>query len=249
MRAPLTASQSTRSAFAAALVLCSTLSCRRAPLPSAEEQVLQRQITAIESLLSAARTGSILPFEQVLVVIDQSLVQDIVTAVLPLEGDVGGFHLRIEGAEAAFGDGVALLRLRGRVNSAGDAASASMVVYGGIDAAELSPQSGLLRGRVSVYGVQVQKADVLGVDERGLTRALARAGLTTLLPFVEVPIRFQDTIAIPAVRSEKLQIRAAQMPLNAKVALLRAFGGKLCVVVEAHAGDQYARTSDAKSAP
>ena len=233
----------------AALVVSYGLSCHRAPLPSAEEQVLERQITAIEALLSASASGSILPFEQILVVVDQSLVQDIISAVLPLEGDVGGFHLRIEGAEAAFGDGVALLRLRGRVNSAGKNASASMVVYGGIDAAELSPQSGLLRGRVSVYGVEVQKADVLGVDERGLTRALAHAGLETLLPFVEVPIRFQDTIAIPAVRSERLQIRAAQMPLNAKVALLRAFGGKLCVVVEAHAGEQSARSTDVKSAP
>ncbi|HVQ28112.1 MAG TPA: hypothetical protein VMV21_00950, partial [Vicinamibacteria bacterium] len=74
----------------AALVVSYGLSCHRAPLPSAEAQVLERQITAIEALLSASASGSILPFEQILVVVDQSLVQDIISAVLPLEGDVGG---------------------------------------------------------------------------------------------------------------------------------------------------------------
>ena len=225
------------------------MSCRRAALPSAEEQVLRRQISAIETLLQAGGSGPLLPFEQILVVVDQSLVQEIIRAVLPLEGDVGGFHLRIEGAEAAFGDGVALLRLTGQVSAAAKNAWARMTVYGGLEAVELSPHSGLLRGRVSVYGVQIAQADVMGVDERGLTRALTQVGLETLLPFVEVPIRFQDAIAIPAVRSNRLRIRGTQWPLNARVALIRSFGGKLCVVVEARAGEQVAGTQGTRSAP
>jgi hypothetical protein len=158
--------------------------------------------------------------------------------VLPIEGDVAGFRLRIEGAEAAFGDGVALLRLAGHVSAAGRSASASMVVYGGLDVLEVSPESGRLRGRIALYGVEVKEADILGVDERGLTRALAQGGLETLLRFVEVPIRFEDTIAIPAVRSARLRIPEMGLPLHARVVRVRVFGGKLWIEVSAFAGEQ-----------
>jgi hypothetical protein len=211
--------------------------CNRAPLPSAEEQVLTRQIAALEQLVGAAEGGPLLPFGQMLLVVDQGLVQEVVGAVLPLEGDVGGFHIRLEGAEAAFGDGVALLRLAGKASVAGKAASANMVVYGGLDVVEISPESGRLRGRISVYGVEVKEADILGVDERRLTRALAHDGLAALLHFVEVPIRFENTLMIPAVESKRLRIPQMDLPLNARVAGVRVFGGKLWIEVLASTGE------------
>jgi hypothetical protein len=171
-----------------------------------------------------------------LLVVDQRLVQDVVSAVLPLEGEVGGFRVRIEGAQAAFGDGLALLRLAGKASVVGKAASASMVVYGGLDVVEISPESGRLRGRVSVYSVEVKEADILGVDERGLTRALAHDGLQALLHFVEVPIRFENTVVVPAVESRRLRIPEMELPLDARIARVRVFGGKLWIEVAVSAG-------------
>jgi hypothetical protein len=221
----------------APLALATLISCHRDALPSAEELVLTRQILALEQLVGAAEGGALLPFGQMLLVVDQGLVQDLVRAVLPVEGHVGGFHLRIESAEAAFGDGVALLRLAGHACAAGQAASASMVVYGGLDVLDISPESDRLRGRVSVYGVEVKEADILGVDERALTRALAQDGLEEVLRFVEVPISFENSVVIPALDSRRLRIREMYLPLHARVARVRVFGGKLWIDLEASDGE------------
>ncbi len=219
--------------------------CSLAPLPPAEEQVLTRQIAALEQLVAAAEAGSLLPFGQMLLVVDQGLVQEVVSAVLPLEGEVGDFKLRLESAQAAFGDGVALLRLAGKVSAVGQAASADMIVYGGLDVMEISPESGRLRSQISVYGVEVKEADIFGVNERGLTRALAHDGLAALLHFVEVPVRFENTLLIPAVESKRLRIPEMNLPLNARVARVRVFGGKLWIEVLASTGE---RSPDARVA-
>jgi hypothetical protein len=112
-----------------------------------------------------------------------------------------------------------------------------MVVFGGLDVLEISAESGRLRGRISVYGVEVQEADIFGVDERSLTQALAKDGLEALLRFVEVPIHFENTVLIPAVESRRVQIPEMELPLGARVTRVRVFGGKLWVEVEASAGE------------
>jgi hypothetical protein len=202
------------------------------PEPSAEEVVLRQQNAELVSLVAAAEAGKLFEFGQALVVVDQHLVQDLVSAVAPLEGDVGGgFHVRIESAEAAFGDGLALLRLHGRASSVGRSASAAMSVYGGLDVVELDPSSGMLRCRVKVFGVETTEADVLGVDRaaRRLTDALAAGGLARLLPAIEVPVQIRDRLALPEVRTSRLRIDAADVPVRAGVAGVTVFGGKLWV--------------------
>lgn len=205
----------------------------------------------MKTLLRAAGDGSLLRFEHVLVAVDQRLVQDLLSAVLPLEGDVkGGFHVRIESATAAFEDGVPLLRLAGRVTAAGQIAAATMVVYAGLETIDLSPGSGLLRGRISLYGLEVKEANIGGLDQRRLTQALAHGGLETLLPFVEVPIRFEDTVALPAVQAHRLRIPGTDVHLTARVALVRAFGGKLWIGMEGSAvGTKPASADVAQASP
>ena len=65
--------------------------------------VLAQQTVALRTLVKAADRGGLLGFRQVLVVVDQGLVQDLLSAAMPIEGLVGSFHVRIESAEASFG--------------------------------------------------------------------------------------------------------------------------------------------------
>src|SRR5262245_41819972 len=82
---------------------------------SAREAVLSRQNQALGTLVAEAEAGTLLDFKGVLVTVDQSLVQDLVRSVLPIEADVGGgFLVRINDVESAFGSGVALVRLSGQ---------------------------------------------------------------------------------------------------------------------------------------
>ncbi len=222
------------------LVLVATAAVRylRQTEPLAEEAILTRQIQAIEMVLADGKENrSLVCFDQMLLVVDQGLVQDTLRAVLPLEGDVSRFHVRLESADAAFGDGVALIRLAGHAGVKGQAMSASLVVYGGLDVVDLSPESRRLRGRISIYGVEVKDAQVFGFREKSLARALTQGGLDSLLHFVEVPIRFEDQVKIPSVETKRLRIPEADLPLNARVALVRVFGSKLWISLEASAGE------------
>jgi hypothetical protein len=217
--------------------------------PSARESILLRQNQELVTLINAAEEGTLLDFEGLLVVVDQSLVQDLLRATTPLEGDVGGgFHVRIDSASAAFRDGLALVSLEGRVNIANAPVAADLVVYGAIDLVELDATSGVLRGDVAVFGIELQQADVLGVDEpaRKLTEALTKGGLAMLLRTIEIPVRIENRLAIPAVESKRLKIGAAELPLRARVASVRAFGGKLWVFVDVDA-DPSQPAKDAKA--
>lgn len=238
--------------LAAAVLLAALVGARvatRDPDIPAEEIVLTQQNQELENLVARAEKGRLLDFEQVLVVVDQHLVQDLVGAAVPLEGDIGhGFHVRIERAEASFGDGVALLLLHGRASVVGKSASATMAVYGGLDVVSLDSASGILRCNVKVFGVETTEADVLGMDRpvRRLTDALTEGGLASLLPAVEIPVSIHDQVSLPSVQTRRLRIDAANVPLQVSVGSVTVFGGKLWVGVriglEAQAPPQVART-------
>ena len=203
------------------------------PVVSVEETVLAQQTVALQALVDAADRGALLNFRHVLVVVDQGLVQDLLRAALPIEGPVGAFQVRLESAEASFGDGVALIHLNGKATLLRTSVAADLKVYGGLEVVNMDPASGLLRCEVRVFGVEADRANVLGIDEplRGLAEALSHGGLATLLRFVEIPVRIDDHLTLPAVSSKRLHIRAADVPIRAQVAEVQVFGGKLWVAL------------------
>jgi hypothetical protein len=223
--------------FASLAIALGSLTClAREAAPSAEELVLRRQVDELRTLVIAAEDGALLNFEQMLVVVDQRLVQQLLASVIPIEGDVGGgFHVRIDSAKAAFGDGLALLHLAGQARFVERRVSAEVEVYGGLDVVELDPESGMLRARVNVYAVDIPKVDVLGVDEpaRRLTQALAAGGLDTLLGPIEVPVRIEDRLRLPPLRTRRVSIPGLDLPVEAAVSSVKVFGGKLWVGVRA----------------
>lgn len=204
--------------------------------PSPQEALLARQNQELVKLASAAEKGTLLDFKGILVVVDQLLVQDLLRAATPLEADVGGgFHVRIDSADVAFGDGVALVRMAGTASVGGAAVSSRVTVLGAIDIVELEPVSGVLQCHVGILGVDAQDAALLGHgDPVGrLSEALARGGLGLLLGSLEIPISIEDRLSIPAVQSKRLQIAADSLPLTVAVQQVKVFGGRLWVFVDA----------------
>lgn len=200
---------------------------------SAEELVLARQTRELQMLVAAAERGALLDFQHVLVVVDQLLVQDLLRATLPAEGLVSGVQVRLESVEASFGDGLALVRLNGKASWAEQAATADLQVFGGLEVAGLEPSSGSLLCRVKVFGVVAKRASFLGLDEplRSLTEALTHGGLEAVLQAVEIPVRVEDHLSLPAVSTKRVRIAALELPIKAEVAEVRVFGGKLWVAL------------------
>jgi len=233
------ASRSSLGLVLAAVTVSALTTCHRLePAPSPEELVLQREVQKLRVQVAAAEAGKLLDFEQVLVVVDQGLVQQLIAGATPLEGDVQSFHVRIDAARAEFANGVALVHLDGQASLASGGISADMSVYGGLDVVELDPASGVLRARIAVYAVDIPRADLLGIDQpaRRLTQALAEGGLEALLGPVEVPVRIEDRLELPALRTRRVSIPALEMPVAATVSSVRVFSGKLWVGVRAKAG-------------
>ena len=223
----------------AILVVALVLIRRLRPAPprmSAQEVLLSRQNEELLKLASAAENGALLDFKGVLVVVNETLVQDLLHAVTPLDADVGnGFHVTIDSAAAAFGDGVALIRLGGTASVGGASVGSPVTVFGAIDVVELDPVSGILRCRVSILGVEAQDATALGGNDPvgRLTEALTRGGLSLLLGSFEIPVSIENRLSIPAVDSKHLHIAAEDLPLAMAVQQVKVFGGRLWVFVDA----------------
>jgi hypothetical protein len=202
---------------------------------SAQETLLTRQNQALIQLTASAEKGKLLDFKDILVVVDQSLIQDLLRAVTPMDADVGsGFHVRIDSADTTFGDGVALVRMTGIATRDASTVGAEVTVLGAIEAVQVDPVSGVLRCSVAILGVEAQDAEALGRNDPigRLTEALAHGGLSMLLGGLEIPVRVENQLSIPAVASKRLQIVAEELPLSVAAQQIKVFGGKLWVFID-----------------
>jgi hypothetical protein len=217
---------------------------------TAHELTLRRQVEGLRVLVADAENGTLLDFPQMLVVVDQGLIEVLLASVVPLEGDVGaGFRLRVDSARASFGDGLALVRLAGEVGLVDRPASAAVNVYGGLDVVELDPATGILRARVNLYAVDLSEGDALGgaAPARRLVQALAAGGLETLLGPIEVPVRIEQQLRLPPLRTPRVRIPGMDVPVEAAVSSVKVFGGRLWVGVRVHVPDASGAGHEASS--
>jgi hypothetical protein len=210
--------------------------------PNPEEALLRRQVSGLQALVAAAEKGPLVPFEHVLVVVDERLVQDLLLSTTPYERIVGGrFRVRVDSAAVQFSHGFALVRLEGRASFVDQDVSADVRVYSGLDVVELDPSSGTLRARANVFAVEVPRVQLLG-SERGSWRLAEELGKEqldsygALLSAVEVPVRIEQEIEIPGVRTRRVSIAAAELPISATVSDVKAFEGKLWITVQGRVG-------------
>jgi hypothetical protein len=228
--------------------VCAGPGCRRElPPPAADEAMLQRQRDGLQSLLDEADRGPLVPFDRVLVVVDQALVQDLLSSAIPYERVVSRYRIRVTGATVRFEDGFALVRLDGRASLAASpeaAAFADISVFGGLEVTDLDPDSGLLRGEVRVLAVDARRVTVLGVgapeDTEELIEQLGKERLDdfgVLASRLQIPVRLERAVTLPAVGPEgEVRIAAASIPLQVGITKVRALRGKLWVSIDAAVG-------------
>ena len=219
------------------------LGCRSsdADRVSPEEAVLLRQRQGLTELLEAARKGPLVPFDQVLVIVDQGLVKDLLESATPYERLVADrYRIRLESAGVTFEDGFALVRLDGRASLANRDEKdvfADVSVYGGLDVLGLDPDSGTLRAAVRVMAFEATRVGVLGMDApvRRLIEDLGSERIeefNVLASDLEIPVRLEREITIPEIGPEgEIRIPAAVVPLQVAVTDVKAYRGKLWVSI------------------
>jgi hypothetical protein len=187
------------------------------------------------------RGEAILPPDGVVVAISDTLVQRLLVAQLPFEVEVDAFVVRLDQAEVAF-KGSPAVTLTGRVAYKQKPETAGRLrAIGVLEAVRIDPGTGTLRGQVAVDHVDLLEAAGLEtfltggtIDE--LARAI-RKRLAGRIPTVEIPVKVEQAIALPAVSDGPVRLQAATMPLQVEVSDIYAAQGVLWVAVKVQPGE------------
>jgi len=194
------------------------------------------------------RGESMLPLDDVVISIDEALVRGLIAAQLPFETDVDRFHLSLKEAAVKFA-GSPVVRLRGalRLKERPDL-EGTVEVLGALEGIEVDPSSSILKAKIAVDHLGIEKA-------AGIEKVLSGATLDELarrvrleirgrLPSIKIPVKVQQSIDLPAVTHGPVRIDGARMPLQVAVSEVLAGQGKLWISIHFQPGD-LVKTADA----
>lgn len=218
----------------------------------ARKKVLEREVDALRGAVGRLEKGEpILPDGDLAVSIDEALLQSVLTAQLPFENRVGEFELTLAEAELQF-RGAPTVRLRGRLRRDGNVElEAAVNVIGALDRIAVDPARGALSAKIVVDHIGIEKAAGIEKLMSGSTldevARMIRVQLADALPPIQIPVKVQQSIELPAVTNGPVRIDGASMPIAANVSQVFAGQGRLWVAIHFQPGD-LVKTSDAPEA-
>jgi hypothetical protein len=218
----------------------------------ARKKVLEREVEGLRvAVARLERNEPILPAGDLAVAIDDTLLQSVIAAQLPFENKVGEFHLTLDEAQLAF-RGAPTVSLRGRLKREGNLElEAAVTVVGALDQIAVDPARGALAAKIVVDHIGIEKA--AGVERlfSGSTldevARMIRMQLVDQLPPIQIPVKVQQSIELPAVTNGPVRIDGASMPIAVNVSQVLAGQGRLWVAIHFQPGD-LVKTKDAPEA-
>jgi hypothetical protein len=218
----------------------------------ARKMVLKREVEGLREALARMEKGEhILPLDDVAIAIDDTLLRDLIAAQLPFEMDVDRFHLSLTEAEAQF-RGSPIVRLRGVLSSKKRPDLVAAVnVIGALQDIQVDEASSTLRARIAVDHLGIERAagieQLLSGSTMDEMARLVRLQITDMLPPIQIPVKVEQSIDLPAVTTGPVRIDGATMPLRATVSRVLAGQGRLWISVHFQPGD-LVKTADAPEA-
>jgi hypothetical protein len=205
--------------------------------------VLQQRNLGLGRLVAAAKSGPLVPFDEVLVVVDQALVQDLLSAATPYERTVAGkYRVRVDRTVVELEDGLGLVRLMGRVsftNRPEEDAYADLTVFATLGLVRILEASGTLEARVAVLAVEARRVDLMGLPApvKDLVEEVSREKIQefdVLAGAIQIPVKLQSRVELPRVGpGGGVHIPAAEVPVQTSVTDVQALRGKLFVAIKA----------------
>jgi hypothetical protein len=218
----------------------------------AQRVVLQREVDGLRDVVTRLDRGEpMLPLDDVAIAIDDAFVHDIIAAQLPFEADVDRFHLTLRNVEVQF-RGSPVVRLRGAlVVRERPALEAAVDVMGALVDIRVDQASSTLRATVAVDHLGIEKAAGIETILSGATLdevgRMVRLQIKDQLPPIQIPVKVQQSIELPAVTRGPVRIDGATMPLQVAVSQVVAGQGRLWIAVHFQPGD-LVKTKDAPEA-
>ena len=236
-----------------ALVVCAAPACRSKFEGGgdlrAQKVVLQREVEGYREAAARLERGDpVLPKEDLAIAISDALIRDLIAAQLPFEADVDKFHIALRTAEVKF-RGSPVVELTGALNLKDRPnLQAAARVIGALEDIAVDPATATLKARISVDHLSIES--VAGFEQlmSGATLdevgRMVRLQIKNALPEIQIPVKVQQSIELPAVTRGPVRLEGARMPLQVGVSQVLAGQGILWIAVHFQPGD-LVKTADA----
>jgi hypothetical protein len=207
----------------------------------AETVQVERELDGLrDSAARLARGESLFPDSDIVVSIDESFVQGLITARLPLELTAAPYRVVLTAADVGFG-GAPTVRLRGTITRDGMVTlDAAVVVVGALSGIEIDTATSTLSAKIVADHLSFERASGLESFLSGSTlddvARLVRLEIAPQLPAIEIPVRVQQDIDIPAVTDGPVRIDGARLPVRASVSRVFAANKRLWIGLHVEVG-------------
>jgi hypothetical protein len=173
-----------------------------------------------------------------LAVVPATLVDQLLTVALPVQTTVDDrFRITADSARVDFSGGLALVRLATTVEWVDrENVSVRIDVVGALQVLDIEAATGTLTSRIEILGFEtsdVRLGTLTAPGGRLLDELAERPAseLNNLLSRIEIPVRLAPTLRLPPVEEDEVSIAGADIPLAARVQLVRVGGGRLWVYI------------------
>ncbi len=207
----------------------------------AETVQIERELDGLrDSAARLARGESLFPESDIIVSIDESFVQGLITARLPLELSAAPYQVVLTSVDVGFG-GAPTVRLRGTITREGMVTlDAAVTVVGALSGIEIDTATSTLRANIVADHLSIERAAGLESFLSGSTlddvARLVRQEVAAQLPTIEIPVRVQQDIDLPAVTDGPVRISGARLPVRASVSRVFAANKRLWIGLHVEIG-------------
>ena len=200
--------------------------------------IFEKQIAGLEELEARAARGEVDLVTPLAIGVHEGVFRQLLNATLPQETVVKGrLRVRLETAEVYFRFSRSVVDFRGRLTST-DFPSAFLEVRLAGGLAKVDLIEGRLLSRIKLYHFEVGGTS-LGDLAHAAIEELVRENLPAIeqsIPAIEIPVRLDEAIAIPAFGDGTITVRAGRLPLKAGVNRILPLNERLWVLLDVEAG-------------
>ena len=207
----------------------------------AEMVKLERELEGLrESAARLDRGEPVFPTSDVLIAIDESFVQGLIAAQLPIVVHSAPYQVTLTAVDVGF-SGAPTVTLRGTITRDGLLTLDAVVgLIGALSQIEIDAGTSTLRARITADHFEIEEASGIEALLSGASledvAALVRAALDAQLPTVAIPVRVQQDIEIPGITEGPVRLDSARLPLKVAVSRVLAAEQRLWVSLQVDIG-------------
>ncbi len=208
----------------------------------ARQVALEREVKGLRASVEKLERGEpILPEEAVIVSISEEVVQDMISAQLPTAVELESYTVTLRGVKATFRGSPAVTLDGSIVHKDHPDYSGEVSAIGALDSIQVETTTGTLRATVAVDHVDLlQMGGLEAILPGGTIDELAlrvRKRLAGRIPELQIPVKLEQAVDLPAVTQGPVRLQAASMPLAVSVADIMAGQGVLWIAINVVPGN------------